>query len=475
MSVRKKIFVLLDNEITIRNFVMNNVFDDLAASHDVTFLFPAENWKRISVDLSSLPLPKTSRSLRVSIPDERIYRWRVLHMVHQTRIRFDVGYMRRRRMILQFNHWKARILFTLLALPGIFQIYKTYMWKKLEGIDCDEFRKLLRDERPDVLVHPSTFEGYFVNDFVMEGKRLGIPTLLVMNSWDNPSFKCAMAGEPDRCVVWGEQTRQHARKYMRLPSEKITVLGAAQFDIFRRAPRIDRNSFCAEHGIDPSRKIILYAGSSRGSFEYKHLAILSQAIEQGALPQACVLYRPHPWGRGGADGKRIVQEPLPHVVVERSMVSYLQQVSDGTANVSFLGSEYARTHDVLANIDILISPMSTIILEGILHGKPVMCLIPADEAKASEALSLRVNLDHFAELFRSPAMLVGHSRDSLVDLTRQLIERSDDPGFRAVLESEAKFFVEFPSKPYSAALADFVDNEICRYVDAGASAMSGGV
>lgn len=470
MENKKKIFVLIDNEFTVRNFVLSGAFDDLAQRYALTFVFPAEGWKLISIDPADLPLPEGTRILRVFIPERRIYLWRILHMTHQMRIRFDRAQEQRRKLITGFSHWKARILYTVLGLPGIFWGFKRYTYRQLAENDCSDFRDLLEAERPDAIIHPSVFSGYFVNDFVAEGKRLGIPTALIMNSWDNPSLKCTMSGQPDVCVVWGQQTVNHAQKYMGLPSEKIAVLGAAQFEIHRQPPRIDRTAFCAEHGIDPSRKLVLYAGSSRRAREYEHLSILSQAIDAGDLPASTIVYRPHPWGGGGADGTRILREPLPHVVVENSMKAYLNRVSDGAAKMSVLDSEYARAHDILSSIDVLISPLSTIILEGILHMKPVMCFIPGDEAAASKSLGLRIGLDHFAELFRSPAMLVGHSRDDLVDLTRQLIERSDDPEFRTVLKSEAKFFVEFPAQPYSAALADFVDDLVERPVDSGAAA-----
>ena len=80
---------------------------------------------------------------------------------------------------------------------------------------------------------------------------------------------------------------------------KILKFGAAQFDIYKKAPKIDRREFCKIHKISNEHKILLYAGGSLGTNEFEHLILFEEAIERGEFGNLNIIYRPHPWGGGG--------------------------------------------------------------------------------------------------------------------------------------------------------------------------------
>ena len=46
-----------------------------------------------------------------------------------------------------------------------------------------------------------------------------------MNSWDNPAGRSFCTGSPDKLVVWGEQTKIHAKDFMRLHEKQIECFG----------------------------------------------------------------------------------------------------------------------------------------------------------------------------------------------------------------------------------------------------------
>ena len=47
-----------------------------------------------------------------------------------------------------------------------------------------------------------------------------------MNSWDNPSAKAVATGIPDFMAVWGEQSKQQALDYMKIPSKNLEIFKA---------------------------------------------------------------------------------------------------------------------------------------------------------------------------------------------------------------------------------------------------------
>src|SRR5438034_390593 len=78
---------------------------------------------------------------------------------------------------------------------------------------------LLGEEKPDVIVHPTVLEGLFVSDLIRWGRAHGVPTVYLMNSWDNPAVKAVAVGAPDRLVVWGEHSKQVAHERLGVPLE----------------------------------------------------------------------------------------------------------------------------------------------------------------------------------------------------------------------------------------------------------------
>ena len=157
-----------------------------------------------------------------------------------------------------------------------------------------------------------------------------------MNSWDNPTLKRAAVGRPSAVTVWGEQSRAHSVRFMNMPASSVHVLGAAQFDLFRDPPEQDRDAICQEHNINPTDRILLYAGSSKGNREATHLRWLSEAITRGELASTAILYRPHPFGLAAEDARDILENTPPHVHIEASMRPLLKRLANGERGGFFI-------------------------------------------------------------------------------------------------------------------------------------------
>jgi hypothetical protein len=392
------------------------------------------------------------------IEPERIALWRRLFQISQFVWRPGAHWKHLRRVTRYLVGPKATRLYKVIALPGLFQLFRWWTKRRLEQLPS-AMTDLVRRLAPDILIHPTVFDGYFINDFVLVGRKLGIPTIAVMNSWDNPSTKRAVVDRPDWVLVWGPQTKAHAVQYMGMRPEQVVEFGAAQFDVYAGPPRVSREEFCRLHGIDPAKILLLYAGSSKGADEYQHLSMLSEAIASGELGNVAVLYRPHPWGDGGYRGERILDAPLPHVVVERSMYAYLENVRAGKRSIHL--ADYADTHDVLSAIDVLISPLSTIILEAALHGKPVMCLM-AERRDPHSSFKLQADLVHFHDLYRSPAVLVTRGEEQLIADTRTLLARAGDADFDRTLRTACRHFVTPFDRRFADRIVDFVHQQSRR-------------
>lgn len=447
-----KILVFIEHDITYRHFVMSGAFDEIERAHDVLFVFPEAGGSNKRFNIADSDIPERCRYRRIPISAERLSHWKLLFQISQFRLRPGRSWRALRKFLRYLLGWRASLISTMLALPLVYPMYKSWKMKKISSVP-DIIGEFLRKEHPDIIIHPTVLDGYFINDLVMFAQRKATPLIAIMNSWDNPTTKRAVLGTPDWMLVWGEQTRQFAIDYMRMPAERTIAFGAAQFDVYRNPPRVDRATFCAAHGIDARKTILLYAGASKLADEFAHLTALEAAIDEGVLGDCAVIYRPHPWGGGGKNGGRVLEHPWRHVVVERSMRPYLEALRLGGRH-QFL-ADYRDTHDVLSSVDLVISPLSTILIEAGMHAKPIVCFLPDEEE--SKTLAVQSRLLHFEALFQSPIAVMARGDAALLPATQAAIERVGSSDYAEIARRETAFFVEPFEESFAARLRAFIE------------------
>jgi hypothetical protein len=158
-------------------------------------------------------------------------------------------------------------------------------------------------QQPDLLVlSPMVGVGFSQADFVKSARQLGIPSGLLVFSWDNLSNKGLIHEMPDRMWVWNQTQRQEAVKLHGFPAEQVVICGAPRFDaFFEMRPAITREALCQAIGLDPAKPILTYLCSSKfvaaqeQEFVQRWLTELRQS-DDPALAGCNVIVRPHPAG-----------------------------------------------------------------------------------------------------------------------------------------------------------------------------------
>jgi hypothetical protein len=456
-----KILIFIEVDVVVRHFLHNDTFDDLAARHDVRFIFPEAGQKRMgTIDPAQLNLP--GKWERLATDPRRQHLWKWLYLIDQLAWRSGKQPAARRRLHRFTLGAKGYLILRFLALPGIRQLFVQRTFRQLRKTPAADMDALLAREAPDLIIHPCVLEGLFINDLVEASRTHEVPLVVIMNSWDNPSTKQAMVGKPDLLLVWGEQTRRHAVEFAGMPAPRVLKFGSAQFDLFNGPARIIRTEFLTRNNLPADRPVIMYAGSSKGTREIEHLRILDDAIERGDIPKASILYRPHPWGGGGEGGERLLNEKWSHVAIEEAMLDYLRGVAAGNSG-KYL-SDYRDTHDTLTHIDALISPLSTILIEAAMHGKPTLCFVPREDG--AEHLDADAAHAHFREIFELPEFLKAFSVDELADSTAKLVGLVGDSGWAARSRDQSAFFVESHTAPYRQRLRELAETIHLNGIDA---------
>lgn len=450
-----KILVFIEHDIIIRHFIFSGVFKELIKTHDLKFVFPEPDNKRVKTNIDSIAIGAPSIRLPVHIGRYKL--WKRRFQVGLLRLNFGSQQRNLRVLHREMIGWKSSLVFTLLGLPGIFKIFCWHSNKKIQSSPYTGMVSLFQEFKPDLVIHPTVLDGLYINDLVYYSKKNGVPLVAIMNSWDNPSTKHSVFGNPDWLLVWGKQTKQHAQKFMGMSEDRIIEFGAAQFDVYRSKPRVSRDEFCQNHGVDVTKTLLLYAGSSKGTDEMSHLLMLERAINMGLMKNVAVIYRPHPWGDGGMGGERIYGYDWKHIKIENTMGEYLKAVSSGTGGMSL--PDYRDTHDVLSSVDVVVSPLSTILIEGALHGKRVLCFLPVEEKKGRH-FQLVAPLTHFEDFFRESVFFVARGKQEFLPKILKTIESLGDDKFYENLNEINDFYVKTFDTGYGRRLLQFCSDVV---------------
>ena len=448
-----KIAVFIDHDIMVRHFILNGVLPALEAEHDVVFVFP-ERHKRVKTDLATLPV---RRQRTIAVSDARAYGFRRLYVatvLHRLRRTPDKGPLFRfwRESLGRQAYWESWFH----SWPFTYDRYRRRMLAEIG--DNEPLNALLREERPDVILHPTVLEGLFVSDLVRAGQAFGIPTVYLMNSWDNPAVKAMMLGSPDRLVVWGEHSLEIAHERLGVPRDRLVSLGAAQFDVYREPPREDPASYRRRLGVPDGNRLLLYAGSSKGLNETAHLLRLEQAVASGELPRTTVLFRPHPWRGVPAGEADFYSLPWKHVIMAPDMADYYRKTRTGEVQIYL--ADYADTHVTLSAVDAVISPLSTILLEAAMHGKPSVAYLPDEDMRTNMAMFTMVRTVHFRVFFEKLDCIQCGTPEALVADTRRLLDQAGDTVFAERIRRQAEFFAVLPPRPYAVMLDELLQGLI---------------
>lgn len=208
---------------------------------------------------------------------------------------------------------------------------------------------------------------------VLAARKLGIPTVAFIFSWDNLSSKGRIAAPFDYYLVWSELMQQElVRYYPDVPVERTFVVGSPQFDpYFDTSLLWSKEEFFRRIGADPSRPLICYSGGDTTIYpaEDQFVRILLDLVRSGKIkgrPQ--VLLRPAPVDDGGRyDSVRTAHPELIYAPANWFHIDLgnWSRVVPSREDVQFLVN-------LTQHADLNVNLASTMTLDFAIHDKPVV-------------------------------------------------------------------------------------------------------
>ena len=162
-----------------------------------------------------------------------------------------------------------------------------------------EIGEYLRRVDPDaVLFTPYMGLRTVQPDYLRAAQAVGLPTAILVTSWDNLTSKSLIDPLPDRLFVWNELQRREAAELHGVPGDRVVVTGAQSFDDWLGWEPRSREQFLRPTGLDPARPYVLYpcsapwTGQAEVGFVERWIAAFRAARPE--LAGVGVLIRPHP-------------------------------------------------------------------------------------------------------------------------------------------------------------------------------------
>ena len=265
----------------------------------------------------------------------------------------------------------------------------------------------------------------------------GIPTLGIVNSWDNV-YK-GIRAHPDHAVVWNEINKREMIEFEGYEARKVSAIGTPAFDPYFRPDTLwPREDFCRHFGFDPARPIILHAtaGQYVKYFEETYLleVLLRGIRENHFAPRPQILCRLHP------HTKRDFFEPYrAHPDVRFSRYEH---------HVPTLGwcptrEEVVLAANILHHSAVCVSPGSTMALEAAIFDTPTLVPVFNDyQPEVWDDYYARYCLAwHFGRLVQEQMLPVARSYKEMIDwVNRYLADASlYKQGRRRIVEEYVQF------------------------------------
>jgi hypothetical protein len=283
----------------------------------------------------------------------------------------------------------------------------------------------LRRSKPAVLLTTGPFQ-FEQPAIVANARRLKIPTLGLIPSWDNISTKGRMPVRCDGYVVWSEQAKSELHDYYPFSRNlPVYIVGAPQFDVFfRERFKQTRETFCAQSDLRSDLPIIVYAVGSPNFLRGEHYGALrlAERIVRGDLGDVQMIVRPHPIH----DNEEMVEmfRPFaPRVVVQRTAKA-------GTSLTARSQDERQVTEwvNTFRHADVVVNLSSTVTIDAAIFDRPIVNLDydPTPGAPNQELIKdINHHWTHFKPVAESGGLWLVNNEAELLEAVRTYLRQPE--------------------------------------------------
>jgi hypothetical protein len=245
--------------------------------------------------------------------------------------------------------------------------------------------------------------------YLASARRLGLPVVAYVASWDHTVGKGVISPHCARYVVQNAVMEDDLRRYHQIDPTRAVVTGWPQTDVFaRERPRADYDALLRRYGLDPARPLVLVMGNTptNAPYEGRFVERLVGWWQEGPRERFQLLFRPHPRDREWAERFR-AGRGVPGIHLQEPSFTDLDELAT-----------------LLRHADAVVANAGTILLDALVNDRPSVCVLYDEGAPAGESWAAKnVVGKHYEELAASGAFYSAESFEEVVaGLERALAE-----------------------------------------------------
>ena len=246
----------------------------------------------------------------------------------------------------------------------------------------------LRADRPAVVF--SNVQMQAAVPYIVAARRLGLPLVGYVASWDHTVGKGVISPHLDRYVVQNDVMRDDLVRYHDIDRARVIVTGWPQTDVFHVArARSAYESVVRRYGLDPGQPVVLVMGNTPTNAPYEGRFVerlVAWRDQTSGAPQ--LLFRHHPRDREWRE----------------RFAPALTNSGTAVQEPSYTDLETLAT--LLQHGDCVVANAGTILLDALVNDRPAVCVLYDEGAPAGESWALKnVVGKHYRELVDSGAFL----------------------------------------------------------------------
>ena len=258
----------------------------------------------------------------------------------------------------------------------------------------------------------SNVQPHAVVPFIVGARRLGLPIVGHVASWDHTVGKGVIAPFCDRYVVQNEAMRDDLDRFHDIGPERVSVSGWPQTDLYaRRRPRDEYERLVRSFGLDPARPLVMVMGNTPTNTPYEGPFVGRLVEWWSALgkERPSLLFRPHPRDREWRERFRAALDTHGVAVQQASF------------------TDFEDLATLLQHCDCVVANAGTILLDALVNDRPAVCVLYDEGAPPGESHALKnVIGEHYRELATSDAFYRAASFEEVVACIGRALEHPDE-------------------------------------------------
>jgi len=234
-------------------------------------------------------------------------------------------------------------------------------------------------------------QAHVAMPFLTAARRLRVPVVGYIASWDHQVGKGIVSPYLDRYVVQNQAMREDLERYHGIAPSRVTVTGWPQTDVYHRARSLgEYRDLLRGLGLRSDRPVILYAGNAPNNAPYEQNLVgrlVAWWRETGADDRVSLLFRPHPYDLQVRE-RYAAAFDVPGVAVQQA---------------GFTG--YGDLVTLLQHVDCVVANGGTVLLEALVNDRPTVCVTYGEGAPPEFDSAARTNMtgEHYRKLIESEA------------------------------------------------------------------------